>query len=550
MAPSLSSTMALPPRVAGVGKTTFTNPVVSGFAPDPSAVFVEGTCYLVTSSFHMFPGIPIYASQDLQGWKHIGHVINRPDQLDMSQNTTHSFPLDTGHTMVASGGLWAPTIRHHKGRFYVVCTNCVRGGSGHFKYENFYVWTDDIFSGKWSDPIYVDFHGIDPSLFFDDDNRVYLQAAWELTRVEQPSCVIKQVEIDISTGKYLSELKDIWSGAAQYDTEGPHVYKKDDYYYLLVAEGGTFENHMLSIGRSRNIWGPYESFKHNPIMTSKGKNEYIQNIGHGELFEDDSGAWWAVVLGVRDVADTGSPMGRETFLTPVEWPAGEWPTVLQPRITFSRVTSVRDHDVSTKKRLGTAAQDNRIEDLFIRNACATDYSFPSSNAIVLKAREANLSTESGTVTFLGHRQRHIDFVAHVRLEVKDLDGIKAGLAIYKDDQRHLGIYYDERSQSIQVEVMNKSKSPQTVTRTADQTIESSAVCFQIRGCAKTYDLSFRQDRQDSWTQLYSTSTSTMVARDFTGTVIGVTASACGAAIGQEVWFGEFEILPTVRPLLY
>lgn len=171
-------------------------------------------------------------------------------------------------------------------------------------YKNFYIWTDDIYSNVWSDPIFLDFHGIDPSLFFDDDGKVYFQGARELTRKSQPSCTIMQMEIDIATGKSLSPLQVIWGGFAQYDTEGPHIYKKDGYYYLLVAEGGTFENHMLSIGRSKSIWGPYESCPSNPLLTTRGTKQYIQNVGHGELFQDENGAWWAAVLAIRDEAGT------------------------------------------------------------------------------------------------------------------------------------------------------------------------------------------------------------------------------------------------------
>ncbi|THY61342.1 xylosidase/arabinosidase [Aureobasidium pullulans] len=255
-------------------------------------------------------------------------------------STTHAFPLDTGHIMVASAGLWAPTIRHHKGRFYIICTNCTRGGEA-FLTQNFYIYTDDIMSNEWSDPIFVDFKGIDPSLFFDIDDRVYFQGSWELTRERQPTCTIKQFEIDITTGKPLSETQEIWTGAAKYDTEGPHIYRKDGYYYLVVAEGGTLEHHMLSIARSRSIWGPFESYEYNPILTSDLKNEFVQNTGHGELFHDASGAWWAVVLGVRESEGGRSPIGRESFLTPVDWPKGGWPTIDQPRMTFTRFAIVK-----------------------------------------------------------------------------------------------------------------------------------------------------------------------------------------------------------------
>ncbi|PNH46447.1 hypothetical protein VD0004_g1665 [Verticillium dahliae] len=132
-----------------------------------------------------------------------------------------------------------------------------------------------------------------------------------LRRDKQPTATIKQIEINATTGKALSEAIEIWTGWAKYDTEGPHIYKVDGYYYLLAAEGGTFEHHMLTIARSTNIWGPYESADTSPIMTADGKDEYIQNIGHGDLFQDRYGRWWAAVLGVRKQEDGYLGLGRE-----------------------------------------------------------------------------------------------------------------------------------------------------------------------------------------------------------------------------------------------
>lgn len=156
-----------------------------------------------------------------------GHAINRPSQLDLSQATARSFPLDTGHSMVASAGLFAPTLRHHKGTFYIACTNCFHHEDA-WRYENFLVSCKDIVSGTWSDPLFFPFQGIDPDLFFDDDGRVYVQGSWQMDRLKQPSCTIKQFEIDVTSGKPLSEPREIWGGFARYDTEGPHIYKRGE----------------------------------------------------------------------------------------------------------------------------------------------------------------------------------------------------------------------------------------------------------------------------------------------------------------------------------
>ena len=185
----------------------YTNPVVRGFNPDPSVCRVGEDYYLVTSSFQYYPGVPLYHSKDLVNWEQIGHVLTRESQL----------PLGNAWT---SGGIYAPTIRYHNGRFYMITTNC--GGGG-----NFYVWTDDI-RGEWSAPVWIDHDGIDPSLFWDDDGKVYYIGSG-----------MRQFEIDLETGKKRSEVKKVWTGTGGRCPEGPHMYKRDGWYYLLIAEGGT-----------------------------------------------------------------------------------------------------------------------------------------------------------------------------------------------------------------------------------------------------------------------------------------------------------------------
>ena len=187
--------------------------------------------------------------------------------------------------------------------------------------ENFYITTKDIWSDDWSDPIYFDFKGIDPRLFFDDDGRVHVQGSWREGALHERLCSIRQFEIDVETGKALSDTREIWDGWAKGDTEGPHVYKKAGYYFLLVAEAGTFEHHLIAIARSRSIWGPYKSYEKNPILTADGMDEYVQNTGHGDLFQDHDGEWLITVLGVRN-EDGRFPLGRETFLAPISWPTG------------------------------------------------------------------------------------------------------------------------------------------------------------------------------------------------------------------------------------
>ena len=285
----------------------YKNPVIPGFYPDPSLCRVDSEYYLVNSTFEYFPGIPIWKSKDLIHWKQIGNVLNRSSQLPLKN-------------CKPSNGIYAPTIRFNKGLFYVVVTNVGIDK----KYRNFYVTATNP-AGPWSEPIYYDQNGIDPSLFFDNDGKVYFVS----NRATKPTDerAIYQSEIDITTGKRVSEIKLIWKGSGGSYVEGPHMYKKDGYYYLLTAEGGTAYGHTVAIGRSKNIWGPFESCPHNPILTNRMSYSNIQGTGHADLVQALDSSWWMVHLAFRPAIDGIHFIGRETCLTPVEWKQGEWPIV-------------------------------------------------------------------------------------------------------------------------------------------------------------------------------------------------------------------------------
>ncbi len=285
------------------------NPIIRGFYPDPSACFAEGKFYLVCSTFEYFPGIPVFESEDLLHWKQIGHCLTRQSQLDV-------------RGVEASGGIFAPTIRYDESqkRFYVVVTN-VSGGFG-----NFYVYTDDIYSNSWSEPVKVERGGIDPSLLFDSGKTYFISNGTDDFGEEGVSLC----EIDIATGKALTKAKSISKGCGGRYLEAPHLYHIGSWYYLMVAEGGTEYGHMECILRSKNIWGPYEQCPHNPILTNRNLGGYIhQAAGHADLVQDSSGQWFMVHLGFRQI-DRWLPfhnLGRETYLEPVFWTNDGWPTV-------------------------------------------------------------------------------------------------------------------------------------------------------------------------------------------------------------------------------
>lgn len=286
------------------------NPILPGFYPDPSIIRVEDDFYLVTSSFCYYPGVPIFHSRDLAHWEQIGHVLDRPSQLEVGCDNL-------------SGGIFAPTIRYHEGTFYMITTNVDKGG-------NFIVTAEDP-AGPWSDPHWIEgAEGIDPSLFWDDDGKAYYTGTGPGESSDLRKAKIWISEIDLNEFKLVGEKKKIWGGA-QVDAwcpEAPHIYKKDGWYYLMIAEGGTEYYHAVTIARSREVFGPYICHDGNPIMTHRhlGRKARITNTGHADIVELKDGSWYMVMLASRPYGGYHLNMGRETFIAPMVWEEG-WPVV-------------------------------------------------------------------------------------------------------------------------------------------------------------------------------------------------------------------------------
>jgi len=296
------------------------NPILKGFNPDPSVCRVGDDYYMVTSTFEYFPGVPVYHSKDLINWDMIGHAIHRTDQLDFSE-------------IPATHGVFAPTIRYHKGTFYMITTFVTQlqgqQSSNEVKGGNFIVTAKNP-AGPWSDPHWIDnAPGIDPSLFFDDDGKVYYTG----NRTAKDPIYRAQKEIwtqEIDLEKFelkgpisLIEAKPYYENKLLRSAlafEGPHLYKKEGIYYLVISHGGTGMSHAVSIWKSETPMGPWEFNPANPLLTHHGyEGTGINCTGHADFFETQQGDWYTVFLGVRSTENNFNVMGRETFLAPVDW---------------------------------------------------------------------------------------------------------------------------------------------------------------------------------------------------------------------------------------
>lgn len=298
--------------------TKIQNPILTGFNPDPSICYVDGKYYIATSTFEWFPGVQIHESKDLVNWEIACRPLERVSMLDMKGNPP-------------SGGIWAPCLTYNKGKFYLIYTD-VKGWSDletPFKDCHNYLTTANDIKGPWSEPIYMNSSGFDASLFHDDDKIWYINLDWDYRQEgsKKFSGIVAQ-EFDEANSKLVGEVTKIYKGTKIGLAEGPHIFKKNDYYYLMVAEGGTSYEHAESIARSKNILGPYEDHPKNPIITSYKKDVYIKKAGHASMCKNDAGDWYLVHLCGRPLEGTDRcVLGRETSIQKIEW-MDEWPYVV------------------------------------------------------------------------------------------------------------------------------------------------------------------------------------------------------------------------------
>ena len=301
-----------------------TNPILKGFNPDPSIIRVEDDYYIATSTFEWFPGVQIHHSKDLQNWKVIARPLNRISQLDMKG-------------VPDSCGVWAPCLSYDEGTFYLVYSN-VKSFAGVWKdTPNYLITTNDI-TGEWSDPIFLNSSGFDGSLFHDNNGRKwYVSMLTDHRKSKMFGGVILQ-EFYIAAKKLSGPVYHIFKGSSLGLTEGPHVYKKDGYYYLLTAEGGTEYGHAATIARSKKITGNYEISPHHPFISSREYQDYyLQKSGHADLVQTKRGDWLAVFLTARPITVRGlCILGRETSIETVEWPENGWP-VLGSKSSLPRI---------------------------------------------------------------------------------------------------------------------------------------------------------------------------------------------------------------------
>jgi alpha-N-arabinofuranosidase len=523
----------------------YNNPILAGFYPDPSICRAGDDYYIVNSSFAYFPGLPIFHSKDLVNWKQVGHAMNRPEQL----NT-----IGSG----VSRGLFAPAISYHKGTYYIVCTLIDKGGN--------FVITAKNPAGPWSNPTWLkEVDGIDPSLFFDEDDKAYIiynsippdnKSLWDGHRT------IRMYEFDYKKLNVTGKEKLIINGGTDMSKkpvwiEAPHLYNINGWYYLLCAEGGTGGNHSEVVFRSKNVDGPYISYEGNPILTQRHLDPKrpapITTVGHADLVETPDGKWYAVFLGCRPYEDNHFNIGRETFMAPVRWENG-WPIITTGNELVQYQYPLPQSNVN-KERLNPYSGNFTFRDEFSNAPLNHRYIFlrtvvdqwwgtnDKSSSLALQLRPETVSG-TGNPSFVGFRQQHHVGVATTALDfIPKSENEKAGLIIFQSEKHFYYVCKSMEGGKPVVQLYQSTPGSDMTLLTSQQLSSTNQQLYlRIEPKNAIYAVSYSTDNKN-WTLLKDVDgkfLSTKTAGGFVGSVFGLYATSLEKESKSKAYFDWFE----------
>lgn len=511
----------------------FYNPVFPGWYSDPSiCTNGNGDYFLVTSTFVYFPGVPIFHSRDLVNWKQVGHVLSRESQLK-NLNRQH-----------VSGGIFAPAISYNpaNGTYYMITTNV---GAG-----NFFVKTTDPF-GEWSDPVYLpEVQGIDPAFFFDNDGKGYIVNNDDAPdgKPEYPGHrTVRVVEFDTATDKCVGERRIVVNKGCRPEEkpiwcEGPHIYNINDKYYLMTAEGGTANWHSEVIYRGDTPFGPYEPWEGNPILTQRhlasDRHLPVTCAGHADLVQTPEGDWWACFLACRPVDGKFENLGRETFFMPVRWTEDGWPVITsgdeliptiasrpgvkrEADVTFGNFTR---HDDFNSATLGQ-------EWMTLRGPATAHYSLTSRpGSLAINCADVN-SSEKNEIPFVCRRVQHHYFEASTRMDfTPEAESERAGLLLFKDEKHQYLLGKGLRDGAAYAMLTRVGENADEDLAAVKLPAHDGALDLKVVSDGRKFDFSCSTDGGRTWIPVASgidaAYTSTATGGGFTGTTVGMYATAC------------------------
>ncbi|MET0717756.1 MAG: glycoside hydrolase family 43 protein [Pseudoxanthomonas sp.] len=508
-----------------IDATQYRNPVIAGFHPDPSAIRVGDDFYLVNSSFGYFPGLPIFHSRDLVSWRQIGNAIDRAGQIDYGNDEI-------------TRGLFAPAISFHDGLFYIAntCFYCDGG--------NFIITAKDP-AGPWSDPVWLGFTGIDPSLFFDDDGTAWIvnnDIPQGEMRYDGHRAIWIQ-RFDIAAQRMVGARKVLVDGGANPATrpehvEGPHLFKHDGYYYLTAAEGGTGEKHAQMIWRSRQATGPFIAWPGNPVLTQRdldpARPDPVTSAGHAQFIELEDGSWWAVFLATRPYRANQYNLGRETFLLPVAWTEG-WPVIL-PR--GARVPIAPERPALPRDRPVANTGPFEWSEKFTTGKLPAQWmtihppkrswftAGPGGLDILPSSTPLGASGKDGQAAYVAHRlQHHRATLATTLAPFNPAPGELAGLALLQNETHFyiLGVEHDQGGTVVSLYRRAGEAEPETGKRllraALPSTQQSVSLRFELDG--PSMDVSYATTPGE-WKTLATGLDASLLSVDIAGGFIGNT----------------------------
>ena len=529
----------------------FNNPILRGGYPDPSICRVGNDYYLVNSSFEYFPGLPIHHSTDLVNWELVGHGLHRKSQCTGTMNLVD---------VQSNGGIHAPTIRYHDSTFYIITTNVYQPPKKDepTQFINFII-TAKHPEGPWSDPIIIKgAPGIDPDIFFDDGGKIWYSGTHAPDKPNfQGEGEIWMQELDPTSFQLLGERHYLWRGACQGTwAEGPHIYKKDDWYYLLIAEGGTHFNHAVMVAASKNITGPYEPNDRNPIFTTRhmSYDYWVNSTGHADIIELPNGEWKMVCLGIRNEVNRGSNMGRETMLLPVIWEQEpyEWKEVKYIWPVCAPLTGKLEENQPYPLARNTKYNNAYFQDDFNNDELGmhwTSRRVPKENAIDLNLQPGFLRMkylpqtigERKAYNFIGIKQQESQFELVTSMQFNNkLNGEEAGFCLMQKDDNY--ILFDvkrEDNENVLQLVIKPHDKEAYIKKDLVLNKKTKQLELKITANKEHYNYYYRLKSNDIWINFDQTSNDVLISRGYTGAHLGLYATCNG---GKSVSSAAFELM--------
>lgn len=514
-------------------KKIIKNPVLPGFNPDPCMIRVEDTYYIAVSSFEWLAGVRIYESKDLVNWEYCTDALT--NQIDLSGDATGC-------------GIWAPQLSYAEGEFHLIYTD-VKSSVRPFKDTPNYIISSPSIHGPWSEPVYLNSSGFDPSLFHDEDGRKWLSnALWDyrLSTPNKSSGIVIQ-EYDAVAKRLIGEPVKIFDMTDLAKTEAPHIYKVHGYYYLVMAEGGTGSGHAVTVARSKNVTGPYEVDPHYPMMTARNNPESpIQCSGHASLVETPAGEWYIAHLGTRPLKEQRAILGRETFIQKVVWDDEGW-----LRLAHGGVVPALEVEVPKEFTGEIKEWEHDFYDDFSGPTLKENWNslrmMPNKAWCSLTERENHLRIYGGESLhslfkhhLLAIRQTNFNFTASTKLTFEPKCFLQmAGLLLFLNAENYLYTYLTREDDKNLLRVLKADKGAVTVT---DSVVElpqdlSAGIELSVATKGETANIYYRLDNQEDEQHLYTEEDLSFLSGGFTGNFVGI---ACHDMNMYKGCYADFE----------